>query len=423
MATATPDRPTVHLHWNQKQTAFLRATEPYVNFEGGVRAGKTFALCFKLLYLMLEHRGICRHVGLTPVWHGDEEYDELPNGSRVYLRALKASEDTQRFAKLAGFTLAVLAIDQAEEVPEDVYRHYVPARLSQPGYPHQVLLTPNPPAEDHWIATDFPSVEASTATHRMIHTTLFDNVGPLGQTYIDEQLVGYERGTNECRRLTEGKRGVVLAGQPVYARHFDETRHVRPVEARPQTPLVEAWDYGTRHPCVIWCQFWPTGTLAILGGVMGDDQMLEEFAPVVREIRERWFPSVGTLWQTADPAGSARNPHGSRTGLDLLHDWGINPVVQDNANHPPIKDAAMQLVVGYLRRSQPNGAPCFLLNPRFLVVSRTGRQSTPVLQRMFAGGYTYDPKRNYYGTAYPHVRPPLKDGWYEHSADTLRTAE
>ena len=66
---------------------------------------------------------------------------------------------------------------------------------------------------------------------------------------------------------------------------------------------------GTRHPCVVWCQFWPNGTLAILGGVMGDDQMLEEFVPVVREIREGWFPSVTTLLQTADPAGSARNPH------------------------------------------------------------------------------------------------------------------
>ena len=35
-------------------------------------------------------------------------------GSIVYLRALKASEETQRYSKLAGLTLAILGINQAE---------------------------------------------------------------------------------------------------------------------------------------------------------------------------------------------------------------------------------------------------------------------------------------------------------------------
>ena len=82
----------------------------------------------------------------------------------------------------------------------------------------------------------------------------------------------------------------------------------------------------------------------------------------------------------------------------------------------------MQTVIGFLRRQQPDGSPCFALNQRLAVVSARRRRADPVLQRMFAGGYTYDPKRNYYGTTYPHIRPPFKDGWYEHSADALSYA-
>lgn len=165
------------LYWNPKQTAFLEATEPFVNMEGGFRAGKSFVLCWKILFYTIKHpglicaltrwtqdgldaqlrptwRNICRQAGIRPVWNANEEFDELPKGSRVYLRALKAGEDVSRYGKLAGLGLAILGIDQAEEVPADVYRAYVPARLSQrfaadgvTPVPRQVLITPNPPPD------------------------------------------------------------------------------------------------------------------------------------------------------------------------------------------------------------------------------------------------------------------------------------
>lgn len=56
---------------------------------------------------------------------------------------------------------------------------------------------------------------------------------------------------------------------------------------------------------------------------------------------------------------------------------------------------------------------------RFVVVSKKARKHQPVLMQVLRGGYTYDPKRNYIGTTYPHLRPAFKDGFYEHPVDSF----
>lgn len=436
----------LRLVWNPKQSRFLKSICKYLNLEGGVRAGKSLALCFKVLYYCLRHPGIhcaltrwtqdgldaqlrpiwrsvCNMAGIELRWHPDEEYDEVvATGSIVYLRALKASEETQRYSKLAGLTLAVLGIDQAEEVPEDVYRHYVPARLSQPGFPHQVIVTPNPPAEDSWIAKDWPE-DNRDPSHEYIHTTLYDNAVILGQDYVATMESAYKKGSFEFRRLVQGKRGLMVAGVAIFGRSFDERRHVPevPVEFSPYLTLYESWDFGTLHPCVTWCQFTGFGQLVALGGIMGIDLNLEQFAPLVEEYRGLWFPGLAAhmLQQTCDPAGDVSNSQGTQTGVTLLQTFGVYPYVVDNANYPPVKAAAIEVTVGYLSRSLPDGSPCFLMNPRFVIVSADERTERPILKNAFAAGYVYDSKRNYIGTTYPHLRPPKKDGFYEHPADSF----
>jgi hypothetical protein len=230
---------SLDLYWNPKQSAFLVSTDPFVDLEGGIRAGKSFALCWKILFACLDYPGIicaltrwtqdgldaqlkpawrdvCRMAGVTPIWNPTEEYDEIPGtGARVYLRALKAAEDTNRYGKLAGLEFTIIGIDQAEELPEDVFRAYVPGRLSQrfapdkvtpvlhrehkTPPPKQVLITPNPPANtDHWICKDWPVDESTGANgddaqanvapllkpgHLLIRTTMYDNA-VLGADYI-----------------------------------------------------------------------------------------------------------------------------------------------------------------------------------------------------------------------------------------------
>ena len=64
------------------------------------------------------------------------------------------------------------------------------------------------------------------------------------------------------------------------------------------------------------------------------------------------------LYSTADPAGSARNPHGSKSGIDILREHDIFPFIVEDANQPPRQDAAINLISGYLERAWFDGTPC-----------------------------------------------------------------
>lgn len=445
-------RRVIH-HWNGVQTQFLRASAeqwPFLDLEGAVRAGKTTPLCAKVLAYCIDHPGIhcaltrwtqdgldaqlkprwrdwCRENGVALQWHADEEYDEVVGkGSRVYLRALKASEETARFSKLAGLTLAVLGIDQAEEVPEDVYRAYVPARLSQPGYPHQVLLTPNPPGETHWIAREFP-VSGTHAGHRYLRTSVYDNRVNLGDLYIRSLEMAYPPGHALRRRFIEGKRGLSVVGTPVYASTFNSALHVGPTRMNPEIALLEGWDFGHKHPHVTWAQLLPWGQFVVLGGVMGVDQFIEDFVPAVLGIRALWFggdPEKGGEWpyavqSTGDPAGDQHNSQGTSTSAaDILREHGIALWTLAGANHPDARDRCVQHIAGYQRRLTKMG-PAFVVDPeRWLLLRDDGPvQSTHFVDALEAG-YVWD-ERVYTTTSSPNTRRPRKDGFYDHGMNTL----
>jgi hypothetical protein len=445
--------------WNGVQSRFMQAeadTDPYVDLEGAVRAGKTTPLVAKILGYCVDWPGIhcaltrwtqdgldaqlkprwrdwCREHGVALRWHADEEYDEVltkDGSSRVYLRALKSSEETSRFSKLAGLTLAVLGIDQAEEVPEDVYRAYVPARLSQPGYPHQVLLTPNPPGETHWIAKDFP-VTNSRAGHRYLRTSVYDNRVNLGDHYIRSLELAYPAGHALRRRFIEGKRGLSIVGTPVYGSTFNSMMHVGPTRLNPDVPLLESWDFGHKHPHVTWGQVMPWGQLVILGGVMGVDQFIEDFAPAALGLRATWFGGLFNLddpdsseWpyeimSTGDPAGDQNNSQGTNvSAADVLREHGVQLWTIPGANHIDARDRAIQHIAGYQRRLTKMG-PAFMVDPeRWLLFRDDGPVGSTHFVDALEAGYVWD-ERVYATTLSPNTRRPKKDGFYDHGMNTL----
>lgn len=441
-------RRVVRHHWNAVQTRFMRADAeafPYVDLEGAVRAGKTTPLVAKVLGYCIDYPGIhcaltrwtqdgldaqlkprwrdwCQQNGVPLRWHGDEEYDEVVGkGSRVYLRALKSSEETSRFAKLSGLTLAVLGIDQTEEVPEDVYRAYVPARLSQAGFPHQVLLTPNPPGETHWLSREFP-VSNTHAGHLYLRTSVYDNRHNLGDLYIRSLESAYPPGHALRRRFIEGKRGLSIVGTPVYGSTWNSALHVGPTRLNPDVALLEAWDFGHKHPSVVWGQLMPWGQLVILGGVLGVDQFIEDFAPGVLGIRAQWFE--GDSWpsevmSTGDPAGDQNNSQGTQvSAADVLREHGVALWTIAGANHPDARDRAIQHVAGYQRRLTKMG-PAFLVDAdRWLLLRDDGPVPSTHFVDALEAGYVWD-ERVYTTTTSPNTRRPRKDGYYDHAMNCL----
>lgn len=431
--------------WNRPQTAFLKATERFVDFEGAIRAGKTTPLIWKIINYCVDFPGIqcmlCRWTGdaldaqikpkfyeecpkellgrgpnATPStgangWNAKEEYQEFTNGSRVYIRSLKSADDTARYSKFAGKTLAVIGVDQPEELPADVYAQ-LKGRLSQPGFPQQMLITPNPPASDHWITTEFPE-DNTIKNHRYIHTSVYDNRSVMGDDYIAELERDYPAGSALRRRMIEGQRGLSTIGDAVYGKVFSRDLHVQAVEYESDFALIESWDFGQRHPAVLWSQFLPNGTWNILGEWMGDRQFLDETVPAVARLREELFGQVQTIRVCCDPAGAGVQGHGIRqTAVDVLNKHlrqlygaSIGARFTMNANRPEKREWAIQQISGYMSRIV-QGRPAYLVHPRCAILI-DGDEA----------GYVFD-DRKFMNAAFPNIRRPKKDGYYDHLQNT-----
>jgi hypothetical protein len=426
---------------SKAQTEFWTAAERYVDFEGAVRAGKTTPAVLKVLNSCIEHPGIqwliarwtqdstdaqlkARFRELCPAhaltgWNAQEQYFEIRTGnqpSRIYVRGLKASEDSARYSKFAGLTLAGVYVDQPEEIPYDFYTT-LKARLSQPGYPHQMLLTPNPPHHDHWLAKEFPE-DNTHADHRYIRTTVYDNRAALGEAYIQALEAAYPAGTVLRRRFIEGLRGLSVVGDPVYGGYFQRLLHARQVEMHPAAPLFEGWDFGHGHPCVVWAQFLPQGALHVLGGVMGVSMFIEDFCPIALQYRAQWFPRSMEVKSTGDPAGQSFSPHGVATSaIDVLKKYGVQAQTRPAANRVDQRDVAIQSIAGYMRRLTATGV-AFAVAPRFVVVTGTGTSSPSVLVDGFEAGYVWAESQAT-GSSTPNTRRPLKDGYYDHAQNCL----
>jgi hypothetical protein len=435
---------TITIELSPVQDIAFYASERYVDAEGAIRSGKSYMGALKLVRLVVQSPGIhclasrwsegdldaqlvplwrdvAKSAGLVLRWHATEQYDEVVGyGSRVYLRGLKASESTSRYAKFRGLTLAFIWVDQAEELAHDIYLE-LKGRLSQSGYPHQLLITPNPPSEGHWIAAEFPEVN-DKPDYRYVRFTLRDNSHNLGDDTCEAIEAAYPPGTAQYRRLIEGRRGLAAHGDPVYRGYFQRGLHVQSVEMDPEIELLQAWDWGHSFPCVVWQQRMPWGETRTLGGVMGQNLFLPDFAAIALQYRASWFPRPLSVRSTGDPAGEALSNQGMpQRALDVLRDLGVHVYPVPGANHPEKRNYSIQQMASAMRRRTPRGEG-FTINPRFVLLTQHGAKQTEVLVDGFEAGYVWD-DRQITGTNSPNTRRPKKDGFYDHSQNCCEYLE
>jgi PBSX family phage terminase large subunit len=476
--------PTV-FHLTPVQGEFWHCTDRYQDLEGAVRSGKTTVCLLKVGDRCEQYPGLQAMVsrwhdsdtraqlkarfeelfGGRCRWESEEQYFEFPNGSRVYVRGLKPGEGASLFSKFAGLNLALIYIDQPEEMPHAVFQA-LKARLSQPGYPHEMYLSPNPPDEDHWLAEEFPLIDAGVESvecrpgYRYIRTTVHDNVANLDPDYIPQLEADYPAGHVLRRRFIEGKRGLSVVGVAVYRGYFDRARHLlheaTDWQTSPSTlcdrslPIFESWDFGHSSPCVTWHQVQRGGAQwVILGGVQGRNMFLEDFAPAVLDIRARWFPalpqsidpflarfedpvrarrahtraSMLNVQTTGDPAGATNNSQGTnRSAVSVLADMGIYVTTQPDANHPERRNFAIQTLAGFMDRAMSDGSPCFTVSDRFLILSQQRPpQARALLVDGLEAGYVWD-ALSQARTASPNTRRPKKDGVFDHGMNTCEYA-
>lgn len=423
--------------WNRPQSEFLRATDRFLDFEGGVRSGKTTAGIWKLINYAVQFPGIkmllARWTGdalsmqlkpkfyeecppeLLGQWLGKEDLQRFTNGSMLYIRSLKSADDAARFAKFTGLTLAVIMVDQPEELPEDI-AVALKGRLSQPGYPQQMIFTPNPPGNNHWLVKEFPE-DNSVEGHRYISTSLYDNRGIIGEDYIRELEREYPPGHAMRRRMIDGKRGLSIEGEPVYKAVFSRDLHVQEVAFFPDYPVYESWDFGHRHPAVSWHQFLPWGHWNILGEYLGSNQFIDESVPEVARVRGLLFPGLEQLHVCCDPAG-AQGQGARHTCVEVLNQHlrhvygpGIGTRYQTNSNRPEQRSWAIQQTSSHMTRLL-RGRPALVIHPR-----------CEILIDGFEAGYIFNDRSSLLGSSrLPNYRPPKKDGYYDHLQNTVEYA-
>src|SRR4029453_16406567 len=216
--------------------------------------------------------------------------------------------------------------------------------------------------------------------------------------------------------LIEGRRGMNVIGDPVYAGAFDRRLHERTLAFNPQLPLEEAIDFGKHHPCWVARQVDPFGAVLFLGGLQGEDLFLDDFMRAVTRYRQEGFPDVKELKTCGDPAGAHASSQGLRqNGIDILraHYPPRHRIhFQDNANAPDVRLAMIEEQARAMRARTPPGRGFGVDAARWLLVSpRGGVQAWRFSADGLESGYVWS--EHTISVAHKPQRQPLKDSWHE----------
>ena len=433
---------------------FMGDDTRHIDLEHAFRAGGTTAALWKVYQSCVAHPGIawliCRYsdgdtqsilrptwravldkAGCQPAWDPAAQCDKLPNGSVVHIFGLKAQDEISRYGKIRGRTLAGVYVDQAEELPHDIFLELI-GRLSQPGYPHQLILTPNPPDENHWLAREFPE-ERPVAGRKYYSVPIYANAQNLSPETITHLEQAYPPSHPKHRSALLGKRGLNVIGRPVYGGDpdrgqpplFDRRRHERPLAMNGNLPALESIDFGKHHPAVVWGQMTPYGGLHLLGGIMGQDLFLKDFVRALIRYRASWFPGALEVQTCCDPAGSHASSQGlDHNGVEVLREFGLDPRCVQNANAPNVRLAMVERIASYMRERTPEGEAFGIESDpeHWLLLNAEGTvRPWKFLADGFEAGYVWD--QHFVSVGSKQMRKPKKDGWYEHGQNCVEYME
>lgn len=342
----------------------------------------------------------------------------LDNGSEIFFR--ESSEP----GKFLGPEYGWFYIDEAVEEPEGTFNALVGRlRLSVAGQLLRGFITSNPPNSPpyspHWIerkfgretglkTLDLDGIKVQFRLWRMsTQTNPF-----LPKDYVANLMATHSPA--EVKRILAGEYTFYTDGRPVYPT-FEFGKHVGVPQTWPIT-LVRVWDFGFHCPACTWHQFVRCRAQRLhwhvlheyVGSNLESEKLAEE---VLKQTKER-FPEHSNLLilDGGDTAGAQFTEAGPGPIIRLGR-----PRSQGGFNlsfrHKKFKDIdpGLDLVRKCLKETCPCGAPMLLIH-----------RNNVNLIGAFAGGYHY-PKHTP-GKSATSVDKPVKDGFYDNVADTVRYA-
>lgn len=331
-----------------KQAEFHASNAKYRYFGGGFGNGKTQAGCAEAFMLAMEYPGsvglIARKTRpelisttLHSFLHGgggnpDSDWPgvpqelikshnksqsriELVNGSVIWYWPL---DDP---SKLTNLNLGWFLIDQAEEVPEDMFLMLV-GRLRQRNAPRKGMLLFNPNGHD-WIWRR--TVYLKYPDEELIHAKTSDNPN-LPADYL-EAFKAYPEAWR--KRFFDGSFDV-FTGQ-IWPEYDPDLHEINPVPLEDWWEFAEGIDHGRRNPtAVVWGAFFSRfghNYCFIIDEHYEAGKLVSHHAKKVLD--NRALLDIHPMFTVIDASASQKDPNTGRSVIDEYLECGVNVIPSD----------------------------------------------------------------------------------------------
>ena len=343
-----------------------------------------------------------------PYQRPDGTWDDRPSE----LRFMALKED------LGGYDFNVAAIDEADEISIEGFNQVKtrmrtksaafykdlpdkpteedPYAKDTEGY-YGIYVAFNPPEKLHWLYTECTGLNEKDERVKEVpkNVRLFlphprENVANLAAGYYDRLKDTLP--PDQIERYVNGEWGSTFPGTPAI-KTFKRSVHVRDVlDFEPEATLYRFWDFGYRHPFCLFAQARVSGAVYVLREFTRSETTARMFARLVKAQTTTFFEGARRVIDIGDIAVKQKKD----TGSTLAELWaeGIRMTYQ-----PQSIESGLKLM---RRKFNDNvdGEPGIQINKR----------NCQILISALAGGYHMDETGEL----------PKKDGYYDHSVDTLR---
>jgi hypothetical protein len=170
--------------------------------------------------------------------------------------------------------------------------------------------------------------------------------------------------------------------------------HQGDFEAIPGRRVIRSWDFGYHCPACLFIQIDADDRLIVLREVVGNADLLVDFAGRVLELSKASFPNAN-FEDVCDPAGAQRSDKSAQTSIEILNSLGIYPTHDRSLIRDGLELIRMKLAARIGKQ------------PGLMVDKRCIK-----LIEAFEGGYRYGPKEEI----------PIQEHPYEDVMDCLRYA-
>ncbi len=426
---------------------FLEDETPQIDLEGARYSSKTWTCCAKVLRSTKKHQGIrwlasrysaeeaktkiktvmqyevAPRMGIDLKWVEDEKAFTVPTttiDSKIFVHGLKASSRQEELAKVRGLDMGGIWNDQSEEMPQAIAEE-LPFGTRQEGFPHQLILSPNPPNEDHYITDMFPEECLYTIPkaqrifpHRVYYRlSLYDNPH-CPKDKLAELEAAFPPTHGKYKSLILGLRGPNVTGAPVYEHAFVRDFHAKDlIPFDPTTALLEGIHVGQKHPVWLAAQRTYFGGLSVQAAIIGKKLFLEDFLPIVQRYRSEWFEGARSIKTCCDPPPAEHSEKIRFSNIATLREFGFNPVWSKNSNAADVREAIIQSLGGMMKRRHGTKQAFQVSNDpeRFKMASMTVVKHSNLVVDSLEGSYVWDD--NLVSVANKKVRQPKNDEWVE----------